>query len=364
MDKITVSKGYSNRIRVTFPYNKDYVAKIKTIEGYKWHPEGKYWSFPYSEDTLRKILSVFDGENIQLDPTLQVSVDQKDDKPVLNHTQIMETAKKELKLRGYSQKTRKAYLHHIGRYTRFFPKDPKELDEEHIKDYILHLIDKEKVSRSYHNQAVSAIKFLYDRVLNMPRTVDDLPRPRKEKKLPVVLNHEDVMQILESVGNIKHKAILMLIYSAGLRVSEVVKLKTGDIDVKRKLIHVKGAKGRKDRYTILSDVALETLDIYLKSYQPQKWLFAGAKKTNHLSTRSVQKIFDNAVKSAGITKDVSVHTLRHSFATHLLESGVDLRYIQELLGHKSSKTTEIYTHVSTRDLGKIRSPLDNLFKKK
>ena len=137
----------------------------------------------------------------------------------------------------------------------------------------------------------------------------------------------------------------------------------GDIDVKRKLIHVKGAKGRKDRYTILSDVALETLDIYLKSYQPKKWLFAGTKKTRHLSTRSVQKIFDSAVKSAGITKDVSVHTLRHSFATHLLESGVDLRYIQELLGHKSSKTTEIYTHVSTRDLGKIRSPLDNLFKK-
>jgi len=298
-----------------------------------------------------------------LDPTLHVSVDQKDDKPTQNRTQIMEKVKKELKLRGYSQKTRKAYLHQIRRYTRYFTKDPKDLDEEHIKDYILHLIDKEKVSRSYHNQAASAIKFLYDRVLNMRRTVDGLPRPRKEKKLPVVLSHEDVVRVFESVENIKHKAILMLIYSAGLRVSEVVKLKVRDIDAERKLIHVKGAKGMKDRYTILSDVALETLDIYLKSYKPQKWLFAGTKKTRHLSTGSVQKIFDSAVKSAGITKDVSVHTLRHSFATHLLESGVDLRYIQELLGHKSSKTTEIYTHVSTRDLGKIRSPLDNLFKK-
>ena len=154
-----------------------------------------------------------------MDPALQVSVDQKADKPTPNHTHIMEAVKKELNLRGYSQKTRKAYLHHIGRYTRYFTKDPKDLDEEHIKDYILHLIDKEKVSRSYHNQAVSAIKFLYDRVLGVPRTVDGLPRPRKERKLPVVLSCKDVMRIFESLENVKHKAILMLIYSAGLRVS-------------------------------------------------------------------------------------------------------------------------------------------------
>ena len=363
MGRVTITRGASDSIRVCFPYSKDYIAKIKTVDGYKWHPEGKYWSFPYSEDTLKKILSAFSSENIRLDPTLRVSIDQKDDKPVLNHAQIMETSKKELKLSGYSQKTIKSYLHHIGRYIRYFTKDPKDLDEEHIRNYMLYLIDKKKVSRSYHNQAVSAIKFLYGHVLNMPGTAGGIPRPRKEKKLPVVLSHEDVMRILESVDNIKHKAILMLIYSAGLRVSEVVKLEVGDIDAERKLIHVKDAKGGKDRYTILSDVALKTLDVYMKSYQPQEWLFAGAKKPRHLSTRSVQKIFNSAVKSAGITKDASVHTLRHSFATHLLESGVDLRYIQELLGHKSSKTTEIYTHVSTRDLGKIRSPLDDLFKK-
>ena len=262
--------------------------------------------------------------------------------------------------RVYSQKTRKAYLHHIGRYTRYFTKDPKELDREHIKDYILHLIDKEKVSRSYHNQAVSAIKFLYDRVLNMPMAVSGLPRPRKEKKLPVVLSSEEVKRIFESVDNIRHKAILMLIYSAGLRVSEVVKLKVEDVDAERNLIYVKGAKGRKDRYTLLSDKALKTLNLYLKAYQPEKWLFTGAKKTRHLSTRSAQRIFDNAVKNTDIKKDVSIHNLRHSFATHLLESGVDIRYIQELLGHQSTKTTEIYTHVSTKNIGKIRSPLDDL----
>jgi len=164
------------------------------------------------------------------------------------------------------------------------------------------------------------------------------------------------------VNNIKHKAILMLIYSAGLRVSEVVKLKPGDINAERKLIHIKGAKGRKDRYTILSDTAMDTIGLYINANNPEKWLFLGKKENTHLTIRSVEKIFEDAVKRTGITKEVSVHSLRHSFATHLLESGVDLRYIQELLGHKGSKTTEIYTHVSNKDIGKMRSPLDIIFK--
>jgi len=193
----------------------------------------------------------------------------------------------------------------------------------------------------------------------MPKTVGKLPRPRKEKKLPIVLGREDVIRIFESVNNIKHKAILMLAYSAGLRVSEVVKLKVQDIDAKRNMIHIKGAKGRKDRYTILSKVALEELKRYWRKYKPDKWLFPGAKPDRHIATRTVEAILEAAVKEINLKKKVSVHTLRHSFATHLLESGTDLRYIQELLGHKSSKTTEIYTHVSTKDLGKIKSPLDN-----
>ncbi len=152
----------------------------------------------------------------------------------------------------------------------------------------------------------------------------------------------------------------MLIYSAGLRVSEVVKLKPEDIDTGRKLIHVKDAKGRKDRYTMLSDVALETTRSYLKEYGQSKWLFPSHDKGKHITTRAVEKIFTNACKKANIKKNVTVHSLRHSFATHLLESGTDLRYIQELLGHKSSKTTEIYTHVSNKDIGRIKSPLDSL----
>ena len=150
----------------------------------------------------------------------------------------------------------------------------------------------------------------------------------------------------------------MLMYSAGLRVGEVVKLKIEDIEVKRKLIRVRDGKGRKDRYIVLSEIALRTFREYVDKYKPEKWLFPGQRKDKHISTRTVQAIFEKARDKAGIKKDATVHSLRHSFATHLLESGVDLRYIQELLGHKSSKTTEIYTHVSTKNLSKIKSPLD------
>ena len=176
-----------------------------------------------------------------------------------------------------------------------------------------------------------------------------------------------MIRIFESVNNIKHKAILMLAYSAGLRVSEVVKLRVQDIDTERKMIFIKAAKGRKDRYTVLSEVALRVLREYWKAYQPKNWLFPGARQNSHLTTRTVEKILEDASQKAGIAKHVTVHTLRHSFATHLLEGGTDLRYIQELLGtpvcrqaDKSSKTTEIYTHVSNKDLRKIKSPLDNI----
>ncbi len=192
----------------------------------------------------------------------------------------------------------------------------------------------------------------------------EIKRPRKDKKLPVVLSKEEVAKIINSVDNVKHKAILMLVYSAGLRVGEVVRLKTEDIDSKRMLIHIKGAKGRKDRYTLLSEIALGILREYWRQYKPQKWLFEGARKDRYITTRTVDKVMEHACTKADINKDVSVHTLRHSFATHLLEGGTDLRYIQELLGHQSSKTTEIYTHVSTQSLGKIKSPLDGLNLKK
>lgn len=350
----------SERIIVTFPYNPDYVARIKTIGGFRWHPDGKYWSFSCSDGTLEEILKIFEGEEIRIDPALQASIKPEAKREIPNQSKLMEAVKKELKLRGYSQKTRKAYLYHIERFISYFAKDPEELDEKHTRDYMLHLIDKEKVSNSYHNQVINAIKFFYSRVIKNQKPISHLPRPRKEKKLPLVLSQEEIVRILKTVENVKHRAILMIVYSAGLRVSEVARLRIEDIDSDRKLIRVRQGKGRKDRYCMLSQVALNTLREYWRRFQPEGWLFQGAKRGRHISTRTVQKIFEDAKGKAGIRKNATVHTLRHSFATHLLESGTDLRYIQELLGHKSSITTEVYTHVSNKDLSRIKSPLDQL----
>jgi len=363
--EIRILKEESGRIKVSFPYNPFLVEKVKAIEGRRWHPEEKFWSVPNTPDVLEKLLRIFGDEKVYIDPVLRAASYSKTDVQVGPQAKIAEAVKKELKLRGYSWRTRKAYLHHIDRYLRYFGKDPRELNENHIREYLLYLIQKEKVSRAYHSQAVSALKFLYGQVLKRICVSGEIPRPRKERKLPSVLSEEEVLKILEAVRNLKHRALLMLIYSAGLRVSEAVRLQIEDIDRDRHLLKVRGGKGEKDRYTVLSEVTLQALREYWRTYRPKgKWLFPGSRDERHLTTRSVEKIFEKAVKKAGIQKKVAVHTLRHSFATHLLEYGTDLRYIQELLGHKRAETTQIYTHVMRKDLARICSPLDRLFRRK
>jgi site-specific recombinase XerD len=270
-----------------------------------------------------------------------------------------EDLRRELVSRKYSYKSIKAYIYFNKDFLNFSGKRPSDVNDDDIKNYLLHLAENKQSATSTLNQAINALKFYYGSMLKK-KFVYEIKRPRKDKKLPVILSQEEITKILSSVDNIKHKAILMLIYSAGLRVGEVVKLRPEDIDSKRMLIHIKGSKGRKDRYTILSQTALGVLREYWQEYRPKKWLFSGQDKEKHITTRTVEKIFSNACETAKISKPVTVHSLRHSFATHLLESGVGLRYIQEILGHKSSKTTEIYTHVSTKDLGRFTSPLDRL----
>lgn len=224
--------------------------------------------------------------------------------------------------------------------------------------YLIH--DKE-TSHSFANQALSSIKFLWIYILHRPDVeIDMLPRPKKEHKLPNVLSKEEVSCILNALQNEKHRTILFLIYSAGLRVGETVRLQIKDIDTKRMLIKVRQGKGRKDRYTLLSEVALKQLKKYYLLYKPELWLFPGGKDGSFLTERTVERIFENACTIAKVKANVSVHSLRHSFATHLLEGGTDIRYIQELLGHSSSKTTEIYSHVTEKKLSNIRSPLDDL----
>lgn len=209
------------------------------------------------------------------------------------------------------------------------------------------------------NVAISALKFYCKNMFGM-----DLPhrisRPKKKKKLPDILNREEVKGLLSAHKNIKSRAILVLTYSSGLRVSEVVSLKLSDLDFKRDTITVNGAKGGKDRVTVFSDKAERTIKTYLKAEQPEHWLFPGQKKDKHLTSRSAQLHFKQALEKTEINKDVSIHSLRHSFATHLLENGTDIRYIQKLLGHENTETTEIYTHVTNTALQKIKSPLDDL----
>ena len=362
------------------------VEKVKTIEGRKWHKDRKCWSFPDSDGTLERILKVFEDEEIHIDPSLQTQLPH----PVIARSEATKQSqgnpslvkrgegrfsdkklsatpfddlKRELLSRKYSYKTVKGYLYYNRDFLNFIDKNPFDIQESDIKNYLLYLAEEKQSATSTLNQAINALKFYYGTMLKR-KFVYEVKRPRKDKKLPVILSQEDVAKILSSVDNLKHKTLLMLVYSAGLRVGEVVKLKPEDIDSKRMLVFLKGSKGKKDRYTLLSETTLKTLREYWKEYKPTKWLFPGPDKERYITIRTAQRVFEMACEKALIKKDVTIHSLRHSFATHLLENGTDLRYIQELLGHKSSKTTEIYTHVSNKALMKIRNPLDQIFEEK
>jgi len=267
---------------------------------------------------------------------------------------------RKLDLKRYSENTKRIYLTQFKYFANYFGlENPDDLTRTQITHWINHLVKHRKVSGSYQNQTINAIKFYYEHVLGRDRTLYDLDRPRKEKKLPIVLTKREVQLIFNCVSNLKHTCILELLYSSGLRLGELLNLRIEDIDSENMLIRVRGGKGLKDRYTILSRQLLETLRRYYKTYKPEDWLFEG-KDGGQYSSTSVQHIVKRASKAAGIKKNVSPHTFRHSFATHLVDNGTNLRHIQTLLGHNSSKTTEIYTHVSNVDLRNIASPLDNL----
>ena len=232
----------------------------------------------------------------------------------------------------------------------------------HIMHYHHWLVTKHNVSSSYQNQSINAIKFYIEKVLNHSRVKYDLCRPQKSKTLPKILSLQEVSRILDATTNIKHKAILSIIYGCGLRISECVNLKNEDIDSSHMRIWVRNAKGKKDRLTLLSHSLLDLLRGYYRLYKPKEWLFEGPNHKRY-STSSIRQVFNRSKKRALVNAPATVHTLRHSFATHLLDNGTNLRYIQKLLGHSSSKTTEIYTHVSSTNLTNIISPFDMLAKK-
>jgi site-specific recombinase XerD len=272
---------------------------------------------------------------------------------------LFDVLAQEMRLRNYSPKTIKAYKSCIRGFVRFIsPRHPRELQDEDIRAYLVHLIDEKKSSSATVHQVIDAIRFLYVELYHRSFAVGTLPRPRRQKRLPVILSHGEVRSIIEAADNPKHRLLLMLTYSAGLRLGEVLRLRPEDIDSNRNCIHIKFGKGMKDRYTVLSPTLLLELREYWKAYHPKKYVFEGQEPGKPYSPSSFQKVFTHAAEKAGIRKPVTVHSLRHAFATHLLEQGTDLRYIQSLLGHSSSKTTEIYTHVSQQHIGQIPSPLE------
>ena len=346
-------------IKLVFDYDLLLINAVKKIPDCKWSNTMKCWYIPYREDYKAYLLKYLnENDFVKKLPKKQV-LNVHPDKSA-ESLAYLKRFKTYLKNKRYSESTIQNYLLHIKHFLRYFhDKNPCTITNDDIKDYIHDYIIIGKKSASFQSVCVSALKKFYEIVENRQINTAEFQRPKKGNYLPTVYNLTEIKKILTVHTNVKHKMILSIIYSAGLRLGEVVNLKLADIDSKRNILWVRSGKGNKDRCTLLPVSIIPLLKAYYHSYKPKIWLFE-YKEGQQYSTASIQKIFKRAKIKAGINRPGGVHTLRHSFATHLLEQGTDLRYIQVLLGHKSSKTTEIYTHVSTRDIGNIKSPFDNL----
>ncbi|QHT66181.1 tyrosine-type recombinase/integrase [Rhodocytophaga rosea] len=351
------------RVRLLFLYEPSLVSLIKTFPFPRWDKENKWWSVVSTPLVLEQLKEFCQSK--------KWSFEEKQDErrslrkpaktiPKEHWREVPESFLSKLTLRRYSYKTIKVYKKLFREFINYYPTRPiDEITEGEILTYLRYLVSERAVSGSYQNQAINAIKFYYEQVLNGNRRFYYVERPAKEKTLPVVLSEGEVVLLLKSVGNIKHKCILMLLYSAGLRIGELLELQVGDVDIDRTQIHVKGAKGKKDRMTLLSPKTLPYLQEYLARYMPVKYFFEGANGGAYSESSSGQILRDALLRS-GIDKPVTLHTLRHSFATHLLERGTDIRYIQTLLGHNSAKTTQLYTHITTKAMREVKSPFEHL----
>lgn len=350
-----------------------HLQTVRNMPGRKWDQANRVWLIPYTQLSFRFLKKYFSGVQILCDfdlPALDTlperlpGTERYHPAPIQSPPARYEAAvvalEQVLTLKRYSWRTVKAYKHCFRHFIRHYDHvKPSQITRAQINDY-LHILVKDKgMSISQQSQMMSAIKVFYGEVISQEDKVKDLFQPRKPQKLPTVLTEAEVTALLRAVDNPKHRCILMMIYSGGLRLGELTKLRLCDLQPDARRIFVRNGKGGKDRCTLLSDRAWDHLRAYIHIYQPVDWVFEGDAGGAY-SERSVQEVFIRAKLQAMINPHATVHTLRHSFATHLLEKGVDLRYIQELLGHQSSKTTEIYTHITHKGWNKIKSPLDDL----
>jgi len=363
-------------IRVKCPKNEKDIQFFRSIKYCYWRKDGFYWEMPNNEDNCEMVKIYFENRisSFEVDEFLparknrnvtQASIDLKNKvievEALRQIDDLILMFRKWMEHKRYSESTIDTYSEIVRIFLKFiYPKSPHEVVADDMVCFVNEYIIPNDLSYSYQNQAINGAKIFFREVIKSKLDVEKFERPRREYKLPNVLSKEEVRAILEVSKNIKHKMMLSLIYACGLRRSELLNLKPKDVDSKRMVLMIINSKGKKDRIVPISDKIIEMLRAYYKIYKPKVWLFEGQRMGEQYSETSLQKVLKIALKESGIKKPATLHWLRHSYATHLLENGTDLRFIQELLGHKSSKTTEIYTHVSTKSLQKIKSPFDDL----
>jgi integrase/recombinase XerD len=363
--------GLKRYYYVTFEFHREIYARFKQLSGAFWDKHERSWAVDRTVLELEELRAAFSGlaelKVIQV-PLRSVEERKARLRPIdfleqlsPTHEGAIDQFATYLRSKRYSSNTLQTYVDALRTFIRFLqPSDLGAVNEQDIirfnNDYIL----ANDYSSSFQNQVVNAIKLFFRRIYHKQLDLDLVHRPRREKVLPNVLSKREVKQILESTRNLKHRAMLCLIYACGLRRSELLNLRPIDVDSKRNLLIIRQGKGNKDRVVPIGEKIILLLRDYYIAYRPKKWLFEGQHGGEQYSATSMQKVLKQSLLYAGVKKPVTLHWLRHSYATHLLENGTDLRFIQELLGHKSSKTTEIYTHVSTHSIQKIKSPFDDL----
>ncbi|EDP97283.1 site-specific tyrosine recombinase/integron integrase [Kordia algicida OT-1] len=351
-----------NRLRITCHPTQKGIKFIKSLSYYYYNSAYKHWTIPYTEintDTLESILE----NNYKIN-----YIDKREKRAKKScKTKVLREHQRDcpnividkLKALRYSESTIKIYKSFLSIFfTYHYAYEPQEITNEMIRTYMRYLVQEREISESYQNQMINAIKFYYEKVLGGKQQTYFIDRPKRSKPLPIVLSQKETIQLLKSIPNLKHKTILTVIYSCGLRVSELIDLKLSSIYLEENKIHIVAGKGKKDRYVTLAVRTKKLIKIYIKKYAPEHYLIEGQKGGKY-ATSSIQKFIKKYSNEAGLTKNVTPHTLRHSFATHLLEKGISLRYIQYILGHQNSKTTEIYTHITQTGIENIKNPLDD-----
>lgn len=372
--KIILSSGHhrdNDVVFIRFAKNPELISKVKSIYGTRWSQSNRAWYVNKDDFNLSTVFATFKGHWVDYDALGEGASKEvkkyntkeitKVPPPTASNKVLIGKYLQWLSHKRYSSNTIKAYIEMIKIFAGHIgDKDLDKVTNLDVMNFVNTKLIAQGYSFTYQNQLVSSLKLFYREVVNSEIEIDKIQRPRLEHKLPNVLSKEEVKQILGSPKNIKHKTMLSLLYACGLRRRELLMLKPTDVSSSRKTLTIRNSKGRKDRLVPLSDKTITMLREYYKLYKPKVWLFEGQVEGAQYSEASISKVLKTALQETGIKRPVTLHWLRHSYATHLLEAGTDLRYIQELLGHKSSRTTEIYTHVSNNSLQKIKSPFDDL----